>query len=53
MDVERIKEEICDNYCKYPARFLMIHKDPDKAHEAMLDEKCMDCPLELLEVDDV
>jgi len=45
---EQIESElakICDDYCKYRELYFSEHKDPDEAYEALLDEKCSDCPL--------
>ena len=36
---------ICDDYCKYRELYFSEHEDPDEAYEALLDEKCSDCPL--------
>jgi hypothetical protein len=43
--IEEVKEDMCDNYCKYPFEYLMQYEDPEDAHEKMLDEVCNDCPL--------
>ena len=45
---EQIESElaiICDDYCKYRELYFSEHEDPDEAYEALLDEKCSDCPL--------
>jgi len=42
-DLEKIKSEICDHYCKYPGEY----KDQDE----MIDTDCVNCPL--LKLDDV
>ena len=42
-DLEKIKSEICDHYCKYPGEY----KDQDE----MIDTVCVNCPL--LKLDDV
>ncbi len=47
-DVEEIKEEMCDHYCKMPEWYLANYKDPDEAHEVMVNECCTECPLEKL-----
>lgn len=40
---ERIKEEMCDNYCKYPQEYKA---DEDDANwDRLLEEKCTNCPL--------
>lgn len=43
--LETIKEEICDDYCKWPERYRELYEDPDKANERMLTEVCGICPL--------
>lgn len=48
-DVEKIKEEMCDHYCKMPEWYLANYKDPDEAHEVMVNECCTKCPLERLD----
>ena len=42
-DLEKIKSDICDHYCKYPGEY----KDQDE----MIDTVCVNCPL--LKLDDV
>ena len=49
MDFEKLKEDFCDNYCKWPSWFMAYFKDPDDAHEVMLADCCIDCPLNELE----
>lgn len=44
----QIKEEMCDHYCKMPEFYLSQYKDPDEAHEIMVNECCAKCPLERL-----
>lgn len=46
--IEDVKEDICDKYCKYPLEYLAEIKDPDLAHELMLETKCKNCPLQRL-----
>ena len=46
--LEKIKEEICDKYCKWPQLYLESIKDPDDAHEIMMEHKCAKCPLQRL-----
>ena len=45
---EKIKEEMCDEYCKMPEYYLEIYEDPDKANEVMVNNCCCKCPLERL-----
>lgn len=47
-NIEQIKEEMCDHYCKMPEFYLSQYKDPDEAHEVMVNECCAKCPLERL-----
>lgn len=42
--MDEIKEEFCDNYCKFPGEY----KDPDEMYNAV----CCNCILDSLEVDD-
>lgn len=46
--IEEVKNEMCDNYCKWLEDYLSKCEDPDDAHELMLIEKCGTCPLERL-----
>ena len=43
--MEKINEEICDDYCRWPLAYRLDYDDPDQAHEHMLEDKCVDCPL--------
>ena len=43
--LEGIIEQMCDKYCKYRDEYLARYSDLDIAHEIMLEEKCVDCPL--------
>ena len=45
---QQIKEEMCDHYCAMPECYLQKYKDPDEAHEVMVNECCTECPLERL-----
>lgn len=38
-------DEMCDNYCKYPAEYFAEYKDPQDAMDAMMIERCYSCPL--------
>ena len=44
--LETIKEDICDEYCKWSERYRELYEDPDKANERMLGEVCEICPLQ-------
>lgn len=46
--LEKVKEDICDNYCKYPEKYLEKIKDPDKAMNEMWEHICENCPLNKL-----
>ena len=35
--IEQVKENICDNYCKYPDQY--------ESNETMIEEQCEKCPL--------
>jgi len=43
--LEKIAEEICDNYCKFPQEYNSRTDDPDKNWELLSKEKCENCPL--------
>lgn len=45
--VEEVKENICDNYCKYPGIYD-IQEDDDITYEKMVFEVCDNCPLNYL-----
>lgn len=38
-EIEKIKADICDHYCKYPEKY------PDSEYEQMLNDRCEGCPL--------
>ena len=46
--LEEIVGDMCRNYCKWPTIYRLDYADPDQANEHMLDEKCVDCPLNRL-----
>ena len=35
--IEKVKEDICDEYCKYPEQTRKEHKDAEEAYEALLE----------------
>lgn len=41
--LEEVANEICDNYCKYPAEY-----NSKKEFEELLDTHCLNCPLSKL-----
>jgi len=48
--LEDIKSEMCDKYCKYPNYYheLVLRdmiQDDTEAHEKMLQDICPECPL--------
>lgn len=45
--LEEIAEEMCDNYCKWPAKYLE-ENEHEVAYEKMWDEICVNCPLDKL-----
>ena len=45
MQIEKIKEEMCDHYCKYQKESLERIKDPDDAAKWLMREYCEHCPL--------
>lgn len=47
-DIERIKEEICSDYCKHTEAYLSCYKDPDEAQEKLLADMCQYCPVNRL-----
>lgn len=47
--VEEVKENICDNYCKYPGIYdIQEDDDDDITYEKMVCEVCDNCPLNYL-----
>lgn len=46
--LEEVVSMMCDGYCKYPAAYLEEYKNPEVAHEMMIEQKCSDCPLDWL-----
>lgn len=44
-EIEKVVNEMCDGYCKWPEIYRSWHEDPDEAHEHMMDDKCITCPL--------
>lgn len=43
-----VADEICENYCKYPAVCEAERKDPDEAEELLYDKYCANCPMNKL-----
>lgn len=46
--VQEVVEETCDKYCKWPEKYQEQYGDPDEAGEKMMDEICVNCPLNRL-----
>ncbi len=46
--VQEVVEEMCDKYCRMPAKYVMEINDVDEAQETMINEVCKDCPLNKL-----
>lgn len=46
--LEEIVGTMCRDYCKWPIAYRLDYSDPDQANEHMLNEKCLDCPLNRL-----
>lgn len=42
--IEEVKMEICDNYCRYTE----IYDSNDDDYDAMMEERCVNCPLSRL-----
>lgn len=51
MDIEKIKTQMCDNYCKHFAEIRATFEDIDRGQEE-LDRICEHCPLNELEEKD-
>lgn len=47
--IEKVRADICDNYCKWPEKYGVTGdgSDPER-EEQLMDEKCDECPLDLL-----
>ncbi len=43
--LNKIAEEICDSYCKYPDLVKDKFEDPDEAMEWIGDTYCAECPI--------
>ena len=43
--LDKIKDLICDCYCKFPEEYRAMYKDIDEADENLDREKCSMCPL--------
>lgn len=43
--LNKIAEEICDSYCKYPDLAKDKFEDPDEAMEYIGDTYCSGCPI--------
>lgn len=43
--IEKMKELLCECYCKFPDEYRAMYHDPTEAQENMDREKCNYCPL--------
>lgn len=43
--IEVIKDNVCDNICRWREHCLSIKKDPDDAQEYLEENYCQNCPL--------
>lgn len=48
INVDEIREIICDDYCKYLDEAYYRYKDPDEAREWLEENVCEGCPLGML-----
>ena len=48
IEIEELKEDVCENYCKWAEVYRSWYDDPDEAHEHMMNDKCDSCPLDRL-----
>lgn len=46
--IEDIKKELCDDFCKWPQKYREAMGDPDDAQYFLLIDKCSGCPLQRL-----
>lgn len=46
--IEKVIEEICDNYCRFREVYLQKYHDVDDAAMYMVEEVCCKCPLDKL-----
>ena len=42
--LEGVRDNICENYCKYQEKAYSEHKDPDEAMDVLINQYCNDCP---------
>lgn len=43
--LEEIKEDMCDNYCRFPREYFLEREDPEEGFDLMMSERCANCPL--------
>lgn len=43
--IEDVKEQICDDYCKYTEQYRACFKDPDEAQQRLMADMCEYCPM--------
>lgn len=46
--IDEVKEKMCDEYCKWPLAYSLDYVSKEQAHEAVLRERCAECPLNRL-----
>lgn len=46
--LQKIADEMCDKYCKYPEQYESQYDDTDEAWDKMMCEVCDNCPLNKL-----
>jgi predicted metal-dependent peptidase len=42
--LESMRDNICENYCKYQEKAYSEHKDPDEAMDVLINQYCNNCP---------
>ena len=47
-ELNELKEDICDNYCKWPEIVYSMYKDVDDAQRCLETQRCESCPLNKL-----
>lgn len=52
IELNNLKERICDDYCRFPNYYSNLYGDPDAAQEAMEEWECKQCVLNEMEVEE-
>lgn len=42
--LEGLRDNICENYCKYQEKAYSEHKDSGEAMDVLINQYCNDCP---------